>query len=217
VLVFDVLGSLLEEDTGQRVVVQVVLNLPTAAQQRFLDGWSARFRDLVTLIRHGREPYRSSEDLYLQAAVETAEEQSVPLPARAAAELTRFGRSLEPFPEVPAALEALARRHPLVALTNAGCAQAFAMSRHAGLRWTTLLSGEVVQAYKPDARMYQHAVDALDLDPAACVFVAAHPWDLDAAGEHGFRTAYLDRSRDAGHADYDFRAPDLAALVPHLP
>lgn len=64
---------------------------------------------------------------------------------------------------MPDALEALASRHPLPALTNAGSAQAFAMFGHAGLRWTTLLSEEAVQAYKPDPRMYQHALASLDL------------------------------------------------------
>lgn len=217
VLVFDVLGSLLDEDTGQRTTIQAVLNLPAADEKRFVAGWSARFHDLVTQIQESREGYRPPEDLYEQAAVEIADEQDVALAGQAARRLARFGRALEPFPDVPGALEALARRHPLVALTNAGCAQAFAMSRFAGLRWTTLLSGEVVQAYKPDPRMYQHAASALDLDPQVCVFVAAHRWDLDAAIEHGFRTAYLDRSGDGQHADYEFVAPDLAALVPQLP
>lgn len=217
VLVFDVLGSLLDEDAGQRTAVQTVLDLPVADEERFLAGWSARFHDLVTLVQEGREHYRTSEDLYEQAAAEVAGEQGLSLTGRAAGLLARFGRMLEPFPEVPDALEALARRHALVALTNAGSAQAFAMSRFARLRWTTLLSGEVVQAYKPDPRMYQHAVSVLDLDPQECVFVAAHPWDLDAAGEHGFRTAYLARPGDHEHAAYDFTAPDLAALAPQLP
>ncbi len=65
--------------------------------------------------------------------------------------------------------------------------------------------------------MYQHALAALDLDPGTCVFVAAHRWDLDAASEHGFRTAYLDRCGDGEPSSYDFTARDLAALVPYLP
>jgi hypothetical protein len=56
----------------------------------------------------------------------------------------------------------------------------------------------------------------------ACVFIAAHPWDL-AAARHGFRTGYVDRvsSSPAEMAAYarrfDHVATDLAALGEQLP
>ena len=137
--------------------------------------------------------------------------------------LATSGRRLAPFAEVLEALDRLASSYALVALTNAGTAQAFAMSRFAGLRWTTLVSGETVQAYKPDPRMYEHLLRVLELDPEECVFVAAHPWDLDAAARHGFRTAYVDRAASsaaemAAYAQrFDHVAPDLAALAELLP
>jgi len=215
VLVFDVLGSLLDEDTGLRGVVEANLDLPPERKQGFIARWSARFEELVQLIQTGREPYRNPEALYLQAVVETAGEQAVPLAQNAAVEMARFGRQLKPFADVPGALEELALQHPLVALTNAGSQQAFAMSNHAGLRWSLLVSGEVVQAYKPDPRMYQYVIRALDVDPQHCVFIAAHPWDLDAAAQHGFRSAYLDRAATGGQ--FEFTAPNLAELVPLLP
>ena len=213
-LVFDVLGSLLDEDQGQRRAADAVLNLSAQATDEFVAAWSSRVEHLMRSVRRDGERYRTSETLHRQAIVKSADELRIPLPDEVATELSMFGRTLEPFPDVPAALVDLARRHPLVALTNAGSAQAFSMSSHAGLRWSYLVSGEVVQAFKPDPRMYDHAIRALDLVPGDCVFVAAHPWDLAAAAEHGFRTALLDRAGVGG--TFDFVAPDLGALVPML-
>ncbi len=121
------------------------------------------------------------------------------------------------------ALEGLPPSYALVALTNAGTAQAFAMSRSAGMRWTTLVSGETVRAYKPDPQMYEHVIRALELEPRECLFIAAPPWDLDAAARHGFRTGYVDRASSspaelAAYArQFDLVAPDLAALAEQLP
>lgn len=216
VLVFDVLGSLLDEDGGQQRAVAAALDLPAERAERFTERWSARFAELLESIQSGGEPYRISEALYLQAAVETADEQRVPLSDDTARRLSRFGRRLDPFPDVPDALAELAERHPLVALTNAGLAQAFAMSQHAGLRWSFLVSGEMAQAFKPDPRAYQFAIKALELDPERCVFVAAHPWDLEAAAQHGFRTAYLDRAAAGTGEPFTYQVPDLTALSPRL-
>jgi len=100
---------------------------------------------------------------------------------------------LEPFPDVAEGLEMVARTHALVALTNAGTAQLHAMSRYARLRWTSQLPGQTVGAYKPDPRMYRALLDAFDLDPAGCVFVAAHPSAPSTAGpdDSGLRDRWL--------------------------
>jgi 2-haloacid dehalogenase len=117
------------------------------------------------------------------------------------------------------ALDQLARTRPLVALTNAGLAQAFAISAASGVRWTFLASGEVIGAYKPDIRAYEFAIERLGIEASRALFVAAHPWDLTAAARHGVRTAYLDRADspqtdlDAYRANFDIVVPDLTALA----
>lgn len=216
VLVFDVLGTLLDEDAGQLRAVRQEAALRGTPAEALVEHWSARFHELMRAVQHGAEDYRVSEDLYAQALRDAAAQEDLVVPEDVVGRLSTFGRRLDPFPEVPAAMDALSERFALVALTNAGTAQAFAMSHHAGLRWSTLLSGEVVQAFKPDPRMYRHAIAALDLRPERCVFVAAHEWDLDAAAEHGFRTAYLDRAGDGHCARADVQAADLAELAARL-
>jgi len=219
-LVFDVLGTLLDEDAGQLASAADVIGADASA---FVGRWQEVFHHGVEAVQEGRRPYASSEVLHAEAVAAVAAEKGEPLTAAQVERLATFGRRLEPFPEVVDALERLASSYALVALTNAGTAQAFAMSRFAGLRWTTLISGETVGAFKPDRRMYEHALRALDLEPGESVFVAAHPWDLDAAATHGFRTAYVDRAHSspselAAYAQrFDHVAVDLAALVALLP
>ena len=219
-LVFDVLGTLLDEDAGQLASAADTIGADASA---FVEQWQEVFHRGVEAVQEGRRPYAASEVLHAEAVAAVAAERGEELTAAQVERLATFGRRLEPFPEVVGALERLASSYALVALTNAGTAQAFAMSRFAGLRWTTLISGETVGAFKPDRRMYEHALRVLDLEPGECVFVAAHPWDLDAAATHGFRTAYVDRAHSspselAAYAQrFDHVAPDLAALVERCP
>ncbi|WP_369138286.1 haloacid dehalogenase type II [Modestobacter versicolor] len=219
-LVFDVLGTLLDEDAGHlRAVRELGAEVDATA---FVQRWQELFRDAVAEVRAGRRPYATTEALHAEAVAVVGAEAGVPLTDGQVERIATAGRRLDPFPEVVATLGELSRSVALVALTNAGTAQAFAMSAHAGLRWTTLVSGEAVQAFKPDPRMYRHALTTLELDPAECLFVAAHPWDLDAAAAHGMRTGYVDRtgSAPAELADlarrFDLVATDLADLAVQL-
>jgi 2-haloacid dehalogenase len=219
-LVFDVLGSLLDEDAGMLAASAGIVGADDAAA--FAATWSQHVADAMSDVREGRRSYAVSEAIHADAVAAAAAHHGASVTNDQSTAAARFGRRLEPFAEVPGALERLALDHRLVALTNAGVTQAFEMSGHAGLRWTTLLSGETVGAYKPDPRMYEHAITALGLDPAACLFVAAHPWDLDAAAAAGFRTAYVDRAAssaqemDEHRQRFDHVEPDLAALATTL-
>jgi 2-haloacid dehalogenase len=218
-LVFDVLGTLLDEDAGLLAAAEDTIGVDAPG---FVDRWQDVVRGSVVAVREGRRPYAAAELLSAEAVAAVAAERGAELTGAQVERLVTSGRRLAPFPEVVEALARLARSHALVALTNAGTAQAFAMSRSAGLRWTTLVSGETVRAYKPDPRMYEHVLRALELRPAECVFIAAHPWDLDAGAQHGFRTGYVDRAASspaemAAHARrFDHAAPDLAALAEQL-
>jgi 2-haloacid dehalogenase len=218
-LVFDVLGTLLDEDAGQLAAAVDTIGEDAAA---FVDRWQEVFHEAVLAVQEARRPYAAAEALSAEAVTAVAAERGERLTDAQVDRLVTSGRRLDPFPEVVEVLDRLARSYALVALTNAGTAQAFAMSRYAGLRWTTLVSGETVRAYKPDPRMYEHVLHALELQPAECVFVAAHPWDLDAAARHGFRTGYVDRAQSsptelAAYAQrFDHVAGDLARLAEQL-
>lgn len=56
-----------------------------------------------------------------------------------------------------------------------------------------LLSADLVQAYKPDPRAYQMAVDHFSLSPSQIAFVAFGGWDAAGAKTFGFPTIWINR------------------------
>jgi 2-haloacid dehalogenase len=222
-LVFDVMGTVLDEDTTQADALRAAIGSQADVDLRALrHQWCERVASAVDEITAGRRPYEPPAALQRKTLREVLDAHHLELPPDRFHQLAQFGSRLEPFPDTAAAMERLASRRAIVALTNAGSAQAFAMSAHARLRWTTLISAQVVQTYKPDPRTYSYAITQLDLDPGKTLFVAAHPWDLDAAAGHGFRTAYVDRagstpeSMDAYAVRSDLVVTDLTALADQL-
>ncbi len=104
----------------------------------------------------------------------------------------------------------------MVALSNADLAQLADLSAAGGLAWHCVLSAELARTYKPDPAVYRLALDVLDLDPQQTMMVAAHPWDLRAAAEHGMRSAYVSRPGEgvpAADDHFDVYARDLADLA----
>jgi 2-haloacid dehalogenase len=87
------------------------------------------------------------------------------------------------------------------------------------ISWDIALSTETARTFKPAPAAYRYAIDALRIDPARTLFVAAHPWDLRAAAEHGFRTAYIARpgaERPSAEDQFDLEVEDLSALADFL-
>jgi 2-haloacid dehalogenase len=128
-----------------------------------------------------------------------------------------WGR-LDPWPDVVPGLLSLKGRYRLVALSNADVGLGWSLARHAGLPWDAVLSSDAVGAYKPDPRVYQMALKALDLEGHQVMMVAAHLFDLEGAKNLGFKTAFIRRegeesgsgSADPSRASYvDLIASDM--------
>lgn len=99
------------------------------------------------------------------------------------------------------------------------------MAKRAGLPWDAILGAEIARAYKPQAAVYLRSAEALGLEPAAVMMVAAHPNDLVAAAACGLRTAYAPRLAEFGAADpgdlgqehgFDLMARDFRDLAGQL-
>ena len=151
-LLFDILGTLLDEDAGMLDAAATITG-PGDDALALSRSWSDRFDRAVDDVRAGRRPYATPEKLHAES-LDAALADSTERPTEAVrSSAATFGHRLDPFAEVPEALDRLAMTLRLVGLTNAGISQAFEMSGHAGLRWTTLLSGERVAAFKPDPRV----------------------------------------------------------------
>lgn len=116
--------------------------------------------------------------------------------------------TLDPFPEVPAALKRLHDR-PLAILSNGTPAMLAANLAHAGLAGTfaAVLSADAARTYKPDPQVYALATAALALPADRILFVSANAWDAAGAKSCGFRVAWCNRAgQPAEHHDL---APDI--------
>ncbi|MDH3596528.1 MAG: haloacid dehalogenase type II [Rhodospirillales bacterium] len=104
--------------------------------------------------------------------------------------------TLDAYPDVPACLDALRAGGKATAILSNGAPRMLeAAVASAGLTelLDKVLSIETVGIYKPDRRVYQLAVDALDTEAGRICFVSTNAWDASGAAHFGFRVAWLNR------------------------
>jgi 2-haloacid dehalogenase len=102
------------------------------------------------------------------------------------------------WPDVREGLAALRRDRIVASFSLLSYRLIIDSSRRNGLVWDAVLSCEGLGVYKLLPEAYRRAAGRLQLDPAECLMVACHPYDLDAARQVGFRTALVRRPREWG-------------------
>lgn len=137
------------------------------------------------------------------------------------AELVEAGmaaaRALPAQPDAAAALKAVrdAGHRPHV-LTNSAAEAGRHTLECAGLEVGEVFGCDAVGAYKPDERVYRHALEGLGAEAGSTWMVAAHWWDVAGAKRAGMRTAWVGRDEAALLATVprpDVVAADLAGAV----
>ncbi|PKW13310.1 haloacid dehalogenase type II [Saccharopolyspora spinosa] len=218
-LVFDVLGTLVDEPAGIRAGLRELdpsLDDPRIEQLLLL--WQQHIDREQRRILGGARPYVTSDDLDREAARIVADTAGVDDPTAVAA-LATSARQLPPWPDTVAGLARLAKRFPLIGLSNASRTALLGLNAHAGLRWHQALSAEDTRTYKPDPAVYQLAVTVSGRPPERLLMVAAHAWDLRAAQALGLRTAYVARpvGDPPNRSDrFDLHADGLTDLTDQL-
>lgn len=191
VVVFDVLGTMVDETSGIRTGIREVA--PGFGDvDELVALWQQHVEDEQQCIARGRRAYANSEVIDEEAARRVADRAGVTDPA-AIARLAAAGQRLPAWGDSVAGLERLARHFPVLGLSNAGRAALLRLNAHAGLRWHQALSAEAASAYKPAPEVYQLAIDSAGCPPERILMVAAHAWDLRGAQATGMRTAYVQR------------------------
>ena len=129
---------------------------------------------------------------------------------------------LDCYPEVPATLSTLRDRGCQVAiLSNGTPAMLSAAVKNSGLEQSIerIFSVEQAGVFKPDPRVYQIAVDDLNVKPAEIVFLSSNAWDAAGASVFGFKVAWVNRfgqsvERLPGQADVEIETlAELPALL----
>ncbi|WP_405837619.1 haloacid dehalogenase type II [Streptomyces sp. NBC_01518] len=218
-VVFDVLGTLVDEPAGIRAGIrELAPSLDDPGVEHLLSRWQRHIDREQRRIVDGTRSYVTSDVLDLEAARLVAEAAGVDDPDAVAA-LALSARRLPPWSDTVAGLARLAGRFPLIGLSNASRRALLELDAHAGLRWHQALSAEEARTYKPDPAVYRLAVTVSGRPPERLLMVAAHAWDLRGAQGVGLRTAYV--ARPVGDpptsADgFDLHADGLADLADQL-
>jgi 2-haloacid dehalogenase len=202
-VLFDVNGTLLDPraltaawpgaapDLGLSVLDATVL-------QSMVDTMTGEFRPFAEYVRAALA--HRAELLGLgEQAVESGMAAAAALPA---------------YPDAAAALAALrAAGHKPCAVTNSAAHSARSALAAAGLleHLDAVVGADAVGAYKPDARVYRHALEALALDAGGTWFVAGHWWDVCGAKRAGLRTVWI--GRDEGALLRTAPVPDVRAAT----
>lgn len=116
--------------------------------------------------------------------------------ARHRAGLLALYRTLRPYPEVRAALEAI-RSHgaPLAILSNGDAEMLSDAVAAAGFSdlFSAVLSVEEVRVFKPHPSVYALAASRFDCAPSEILFFSANGWDVCSAAAYGFTTIWVNR------------------------
>lgn len=194
VVVFDVLGTLVDEPDGIGSAIREAL--PDADQltvDELLALWQRHVEDEQARIARGEREYATSEVIDAEAARKVAERAGI-ADAGVVARLATAGQRLAPWEDTVAGIERLAWHFPVIALSNASRAALLRLNAFAGLRFHQALSSQSAGAYKPAPEVYRLALDAAACPPDRVLMVAAHAWDLRGAQACGMRTAYIGRA-----------------------
>lgn len=125
---------------------------------------------------------------------------------------------LDTYPEVPAVLDRLrAAGVPCAILSNGERRMLDAAVINAGIgdRLAAVLSVDDLGINKPDRRVYQLAVDTLDVPAGQICFLSSNAWDVAGAAHFGFTTVWVNRfaqPRERLPGTPAAIIPDLAAL-----
>jgi 2-haloacid dehalogenase len=200
-LFFDVFGTLVDWRSSIAHEAQTLLGpLGYAVDWAdFADAWRAQYQPSLEEVRAGRRPFSKLDHLHRLNL-----EQILPrfgikgLTEATLQALTLAWHRLAAWPDVPDGLARLKRQFLIAPVSNGNISLMADLARHNGIVWDAILGAEIAGDYKPKPSVYLAAAAAFDLEPGACMMVAAHSADLKAAAGCGLRTAHVARADEYG-------------------
>jgi 2-haloacid dehalogenase len=123
---------------------------------------------------------------------------------------------LQPFPEVPAALDRLRARYKLVVLSNGDPDMLETAKQHHGIPFDAVISVAAANAFKPHVATYTRAAEILGIAMDEVLFVANHEFDCVGAKAAGMHAAFIDRRQRPFAAwpyQTDLIVPSLTGLA----
>ncbi|MFN3351266.1 haloacid dehalogenase type II [Pseudorhodoplanes sp.] len=200
-LFFDVFGTVVDWRGGIAREAERLL-APLGVQRdwlAFADAWRAEYQPAMEEVRAGCIPFSKLDDLHRRNLDRIRPRFGLSdLGEEVCDALNRAWHRLDLWPDGRDGLARLRERFLLAPVSNANIGLMARLSRHNGITWDAILGAEIAGDYKPKPRVYEAACAALDLEPGACMMVAAHSYDLAAAARCGLRTAHVARPQECG-------------------
>ena len=216
-LVFDVIGTMVDDDsTWAAAASRLAAGSGVDDGERLLAEWVETLDRHMGAVISDETPWRSHRELVSDAAREAVASLGGDSRSDAVDAVAHLDDEYVAWPEVAVATAALRRDRLVAGVSNGDLDALVRLANSNGISWDMALSTAAVGTFKPDPAAYRYAIEALRLDPPRTLFVAAHPWDLRAASEHGFRTAYIARpgaKRPSQDDRFDLVCDDLTELV----
>lgn len=219
-IVFDVIGTLVDEDgTWQAVAERLAAEAGVDDGAALYTAWAEILEQQMNAVVDGAAPWRPHRQFVTDSAREAITRAGGNPSPPVLALVQDLDSEYPAWPDVAPATAALRKNHLVAGVSNGDLDSLARLANTNAISWDAALSTGSVGTFKPAPAAYQYAINALRLDPARTLFVAAHPWDLRAAAEHGFRTAYVARpgaQRPSAEDRFDLYVDDVAALVESL-
>ncbi len=227
-LLFDVQGTATDFFSTVRSAAALTLGsrYPDQNWSTFVNDWRAAYFDAVGVLSPTEGVWTSVDSVYrsaLDALLTQSEMDAVTDGERA--ELNRAWRRLQPWPDTVPGLLRLRTKYTLATLSNADVSAVVEISRLGGLPWHAIFTAEMAAAFKPNKRTYLMASRYLGHEPREIMMVASHKYDLQAAAQLGFATAFIARPLEYGDPaladtefsdEFDINAADFEDLATQL-
>jgi 2-haloacid dehalogenase len=190
-LVFDAYGTLFDVHSVTRLAETLFPGTGAALSQ----AWRSKQLE-YTWLRGLMERYEDFQRVTVASLEWALEYLDLEADDNARRALVAEYRRLSPFPEVPAALDAMARARPLAILSNGHPEMLEAVVEHNKLRnffRGGVLSVHAAHTYKPHPEVYRLVEDRLGVPRSLVGFVSSNGWDAAGARSFGFRVYWVNR------------------------
>jgi 2-haloacid dehalogenase len=199
-LLFDVFGTVYDwRGSIARHAERLLKPLGYEADwHRLAEAWFKGYGAAVMDVRNGVASYEKL-DVFLRRALQRLLPQFglERLDEKVFDALAEAWHCLDAWPDVAPGFARLHADYILATCSNGSISMMVALKRRNRLPWDTMLGADIAQTFKTEPSVYLKSADALGLAPRQVMFVAAHYYDLAAAGALGFRTAYVARENEA--------------------
>ncbi len=161
-------------------------------------------------------PHTPFKEISRRALGYRLEQIGLDVPDEDVRRVIRQWKTLEPYPDVDAALDRLSDKYELVGLSNGDPDMLEAVRPNFETDLDGIVSVADAGAYKPHRASYDLCCERFDVAPHEVLFVTAHTFDLVGAKAIGMHGAFLNRHENPyGSWIYqpDITVPDTDALA----